>query len=367
MLSYRLIVLLIFFIHLGERKTSATPTSLAELELSKIISKQRLLFKKGSRWSETELIRQAQEIVTQYESYLLENSNDTNALILFGKFLKKTGQHDDALALFLKADQTDSNIAVIKQELGNYLVESDQPMEAFPFFLMTTRLEPNEPIYHHNLGNFIFLFQERLTNMNEAEKMGQLMHESFKEAARLAPSNFDYQLRYAQSFFDFNSSNKDEALVAWEVLIKEFGERSEMEMDYLKLGKARVLIDLKRHEEAIPILNSIKSISVLEQKNYLLRCAIDKKPKPNMKSNKQSSDAVPILYNPSLKSGYRKVVPFLSDPHLEKIKRITKQLFEDRMLRDFKRDVRKAKFLSTGELSLEISVSDGKTHNFSGP
>ena len=83
---------------------------------------------------------------------------------------ERLGQKEDALPLFLRADQANPNIAVVKQELGNYLVENNQPMEAFPFFLMATRLDPNEPFYHHNLGNFVFLFQEHLTKLNEVKR-----------------------------------------------------------------------------------------------------------------------------------------------------------------------------------------------------
>jgi len=361
--SYRLLILLIFFIHHLEQKILANPISLSDLKLSKIVDQQNRLFKEGSSWNETELTRQAQEIVNLYESYLLENSNNTHALILFGKFLRKTGQNEDALALFLRADQANPNISVVKQELGNYLVENNQPLEAFPFFLMATRLEPNEPFYHYNLGNFIFLFEEHLTKVNKSEKMGLLMHESFKEAARLQPSNFDYQLRYAQSFFDLNSSNKDDALNAWDILINEFGKRSKIEIDYLKLGKARILIDLNRQNEAIQLLNSVKSASVIKQRTDLLKEAFSKEKLPQTDVDKRKFDKKEDQYSPTLKSGYLKTVPFVSDPLLKNIKRITTQLLEDRMIEDFKRDVRKARILSNGELSLEMSVRDQASHH----
>ena len=66
--------------------------SLSELELSKIVEIQDSFFKNGNHLPEEELIRQAQYVVNQYESYLTENPNDVNGLILFGKFLKRTGE-----------------------------------------------------------------------------------------------------------------------------------------------------------------------------------------------------------------------------------------------------------------------------------
>ena len=109
----------------------ASGESLSDLELSKIIEQQNRLLRHGKDWSEDELTRQAQQIVTSYESYLLENPNDLNALLLFGKFLRKTGLHESAVSLFLQADQINPNIAVVKQEIGNFLVEDGKVVEAF--------------------------------------------------------------------------------------------------------------------------------------------------------------------------------------------------------------------------------------------
>ena len=75
--------------------------SLSDLELIKIIERQQRLLKHGKNWSEDELKRQAQEIVSSY-GFLLENPNDINALLLFGKFLRQTGLHNSAISLFLK-------------------------------------------------------------------------------------------------------------------------------------------------------------------------------------------------------------------------------------------------------------------------
>jgi hypothetical protein len=46
------------------------------------------------------MTRNAQEIVASYESYLSQNPDDTNALILFGKFLRKVGQEEHAVGIF---------------------------------------------------------------------------------------------------------------------------------------------------------------------------------------------------------------------------------------------------------------------------
>ena len=60
-------------------------------------------------------------------------------------FLKEQGNSEDAFSKFWKADQLNPNIAVTKQQIGNFFVENGRIIEAFPFFLQATRLEPEEP------------------------------------------------------------------------------------------------------------------------------------------------------------------------------------------------------------------------------
>ena len=62
--------------------------------------------------------------------YIGENSNDTHALLLYGKFLRKVGQNEHALSYFLRADSINPKLAVVKQQIANYLVEKQRPVDA---------------------------------------------------------------------------------------------------------------------------------------------------------------------------------------------------------------------------------------------
>ena len=335
---------------LNPAKAYAQVTNLADLELSKIITRQEKLFENGKEWTEDALTREAQEIVTRYENFLLGNPKHLSGYILFGKFLFRTDQKEAALELFLKADQINPNIAVVKQFIGNFLVEKGKPLEAFPFLLMTTRLSPTEPIYHFDLGNFIFLFQKELEGIEDHEKLLVLMHECFKEAAALEPKNFDYQLRFAQSFFDFNHTMHENAIAAWEVLLNEFGSRSDEEIDYIKISKARILLSMERGHESLEILNSIKSKVLDNERIHLLKKARIIKQGSYKKSSWQ------MRHSKGLR--FQNTYSFPIDPHLEKMKALTLKLSQERMLDHLKRDVIRARIEENGSLSLELSSNE---------
>lgn len=267
--SFRLMNLLFFFYMIASIHVYAENVSLSELKLSKIIELQQSFFKNSTYLPQEELLRQAQYLVNQYESYLNENPKDVNGLILFGKFLKKTGHPEDAFSKFWQADLLNPNIAVTKQQIGNFFVENGRVIEAFPFFIHATRLEPNEPSYHFDLGNFIYIFEEQLSSVDHDENLGKLMHQSFKHAAYLKPEDLDYQLRFAQSFFDFNHSNLNDGLVAWEKLLAYFSDRTKEETDYIKLGIAKMLIKLNKPDDALNLLSSIQTKSLFLSKDVL--------------------------------------------------------------------------------------------------
>ena len=194
--------------------------TLSEKILKQIIDRQEKFFrfsKSEKKSNEQELTRHAQDIVAAYESYLSDNPDDVHGLILFGKFLRKVGQEEHAVEFFMQADKINPKLAVVKQQLANYLIEKGKPVDAFPYFILTIELNPQEAVYHFQLGNFLFLFQKELIDEGILNRTSaqSFMHRSFLEASKLKPKNFDFQLRYAQSFFDFPESNKAKALTTW--------------------------------------------------------------------------------------------------------------------------------------------------------
>jgi tetratricopeptide (TPR) repeat protein len=318
--------------------------------LGRIIDKQTRFFERSGKagtLSSSELTRKAQEIVSDYEVYLGENPKDTNALILYGKFLRKVGQEQHAVDYFLEADSVNPKLAVVKQQLANYLIEEGRPVDAFPFLIMTIELAPSQPDYHFHLGSFLFLFEEELVREKiiSKDRAGSFMHKSFEQAAKLAPTNFDYQLRYAQSFFDYPDSSKQEALRVWNKLVQKFPKRSSTEKDYFKLCKARVLLDLNRKSDALTLLKSVSSSSLdSAKKSLILQVNGEKETKKEIKEDGKQS---------SMEVDHRFFIP--DDPHLQRLKELTSRIKEEKMLTELKADAIKARFDEDGEIKIDLS------------
>ena len=325
--------------------------TLSSLALNRILDKQSRFFQfpdKSPKRNNPELTRKAQEIVADYDAYLGSNPKDTNALILYGKFLRRVGQEQHAVEYFLEADSINPKLAVVKQQLANYLIEEGRPIDAFPFLIMTIELAPEQADYHYHLGNFLFLFEEDLVQAGIMTKdsVREFMHKSFKQSADFSPSNFDYQLRFAQSFFDFPDSSKEFALRAWSELTRKFPDRSKAEKDYFNLCKARILLELNRQSDALSLLDSVSSKALNSAKQSLLH-QVKRKPEKKQKKDKDQPKQSRIEIN------HRFFIP--DDPHLKRLRLLTGRIKEEKMLSELKADAIKARFDGENKIKIDLS------------
>jgi tetratricopeptide (TPR) repeat protein len=344
-------LLLLGFIFFIKFTLLGTEISLSEKILGQILDRQERFFANYSfkRLNEKEMTRHAQEIVANYESYLSQNPEDENALVLFGKFLRKVGQEEHAVEFFMEADKINPKLAVVKQQLANYLIEKDRPVDAFPFLILTIELSPKEAIYHFQLGNFLFLFEKELVGEKifTTTSAQSFMHQCFREANKLEPTNFDFHLRYAQSFFDFTDSNKSNALKEWKNVEKKFPSRTKIEKDYFRLCQVKVLLELNRSKDASLLLKTVSSKSLKKAKDSLLMQFNEYKqkedPRLEFKDKKQSS----------LNWNHKRYIP--TDPHLERLRKLTGKLIEEKMLSELKADAIKARYDQSGEIKIELT------------
>jgi len=323
-------------------------SSLAERKLLKIIELEKKFFHSNLtiQPNKKELSRKAQDLVGAYDAYLAENPSDTNALILYGKFLNKVGQESHAIGFFLRADELNPKIAVVKQQIGNFLVEDNKPLDALPFFSSAIEIDPTVPEYHFHMGNFLHLFSQEISNSGILGKKSveSFAHDCFRQAAKLKSNSFEFRLRFAQSFFDFADADYALALKEWENLKIDFKPSlSKSELDYIKLCKARIMLELNQKDKATSLLNEVSTRSLVNSKNVLLKLI----------KEKLKSDKVHIEEKNPKKTGFFK--PLLQDPHLARLKKVTEKLREENLIKQL--DIDKIQVLQDTNGHLKLIVN----------
>lgn len=246
------------------RNTNSPPVesyTYAEKRLLEIVKRQREFF--DSWEAEPDLFRKesmkmrATNIARSYDAYLADNPDDLQARILYGKFLVRLDQPESAIRQFLYVDREDPTIAVVKQQIGNYLAENGRYMAALPYFLNAIFLNPDEPIYPYQLGTLIYEFRPHYLydGFFSRRALDREMQSAFARAARLDPESFPFQLRYAESFYDVENPDWEAALLQW----REAEKRAPTDFDrqFVRLHQARVLHFLGRSGEATRIAKSV--------------------------------------------------------------------------------------------------------------
>ena len=349
------------FIAVGDSKKKETykheAITVAAQRLGQIVEREQLFLKNSSSankpLSEQELTRRAQQILSAYESYLEDNPRDVNGLILYGKFLRRMGQPRHATGLFLEADKIDPRLAVVKQNIANYLVEEGRLADALPFLLKAVELEPKEPVYHHQLGTFLFLFKEDLLSLGIAsvQTNDRSMHEAFRSASKLAPDNFEYKLRYAQSFFDISDPDWDKALGVWQDLRNQARDHPVSEREYLALGEARAMAQLGREKEAATILKIITSPSLRATRESLIQELKDSDSKEKTLREKETAPKKLDNRNTQLSPLPSKLI----DDNLRRLRHVSSRLEEEKLLRDLQADALRADYDNNGQVRLRLT------------
>ncbi len=246
----------------GTRSPKAAPIaipqiSLYERKLQEILANQEALFEEAvdGKVAEDVFVRRAAGIASDYDRLIAENADSVLAYISYGKFLRRVGRREDAHFMFSRANQLDPEIAVVKQQIGNYLAEEGQHAGALAFYMAAIELEPKEAAYHYSLGELYAYFGNKFLKdgIFTAQAIDNQMLAAFRSAAELDPGNLDFALRYGEAFYDLFKPDWKEALAVWEEISTR--ELSELEADAVRLHRSRVLIELGRQDEATDLLS----------------------------------------------------------------------------------------------------------------
>ncbi|MBO94909.1 MAG: hypothetical protein CMI32_08455 [Opitutales bacterium] len=341
----------------GKGKDKANGVSLAQARLAAIVAKERRLLAVASgkkTMNEKELTRKTQDLVADYESYLADNPKDQTALILYGKFLWRVDQSGPATGMFLEADKIDPEVAVVKQQIANYLTEKGRIAEALPYLLRAVELSPETAVYHHQLGSFLFLFRDELIRLGVTTRSSndRNMVIAFREAAKLGHGKFEYRLRYAQSFFDVANPDWEEALRVWRELSNE-ENRAPVEAEYLFLCQARVLLELKRREEAKTLIDRVHSPVMGATKRRLLDLLATPPEKPTESSPPAFDEAKPIKNKNSQWKRPTSDELFFDDD-LKNLREIAERLEEEKLLRGLRVESVRATYDEKGRVKVSL-------------
>lgn len=272
MRSLRLLFIVVSIAALSLR--AAEEVSLAEQTFKRIAEKQRELFadaaKQGDKLDEAGFKSQVQTLIHDYEVFLRGNPKHATAHAAYGYLLGKVGMRKESTAMLLKANQLDPDIALVKNQLGNYLAEEGRPREAVNYFLAAIKLEPNEPLYHYQLGTLLHEARDDFLKGGEWTRAGldQSMRKAFERASELAPDRFEFAYRYAECFYDLSTPDWETALKLWAAL--EEKAPTPVERQTMRLHAANVLLKMGRREHARSLLGTVDEPSLQKQKQKLV-------------------------------------------------------------------------------------------------
>ena len=261
----------------GDGVAAVEEMTFGERKLMALVEKHEKLFRQfegaGDEPSEKdmeELQFRVRNIAQEYESLIAEDPDEVLVYILYGKLLRKVGQEERAAEMFLNADELDPKIAVVKQQLGNYLAEHGKFTESLGFLLQAIELSPQTAVYHYQVGELISVFRDSFVadGVYTRDSLDHQMETAFREAARLEPDNRDFSVRYAECFYDLETPDWGEALRLWRKLMD--GARNVPEKQAIHLHHANVLIRLDRFHEAKEHVDQVTLGALASSRQFLL-------------------------------------------------------------------------------------------------
>lgn len=209
-------------------------------------------------------------VMNAYENVIRAAPKFADAYAAYGLLLSRTGNRENAVRAFLKANELDPNIPMVKNQIGNYLIEEGRYSDALGYYLAAIKLKPDEPLYHYQLGSVMREYRKFLVadGLYSSGKIDELMQSAFREAARLAPDNWGYIYRFAESYYDLETPKWEEALAEW-TRLEEIAKPG-VEEQTIRLHQANVLARLDRRDEARQIVDSIVEPSLARAKAEVL-------------------------------------------------------------------------------------------------
>lgn len=248
--------------------------TLVEKTLLEIRERQKQVFARaeheGEDLDEARLRAEVKSLTDSYDVLLQKAPDFTLAYVSYAELLGRVGMVKEAVAMLLKANQLDPNLARVKSQIAKHLAEDGKLPEALPWAVAATDLAPKEPVYHLNLGLLLAEGRDEFVKNGAftREAIDGALLKAFQRAAELAPDNLAYAYRAAEAYYDLENPRWDDAIKAWAAL--EDRAAPGLEQQTIRLQAANVLIKAGKPDHARVVLNGVDEPRLKEQKQTLL-------------------------------------------------------------------------------------------------
>jgi tetratricopeptide (TPR) repeat protein len=231
--------------------------SIIESALIDITREQNRIFSamEAGELTQEDFERKVVALSFHYDEMIARDPNNLTTLVLYGKFLRRIGKNDQANLMFRHADHLSPNLAVVKQQLGNYMAEQGNYPAALAYYMKAIDLDPGEAVYHYGLGELLATFRDKFVadKVFTDETVDSQTLTAFAKAVELDPKNKDFAFRHAEAYYDVKSPNWEDALALW-AGISERKNLSAYERDAVRLHMARINCEMGRNGAALELL-----------------------------------------------------------------------------------------------------------------
>ena len=258
----------------------ATGVSLLGQKMMTLVTRQSAIFRlidnKRDPLEEGGLQLRLNELIHEWELLLTNNPDEVTAYIFYGKLLRRVDKNEHANRMFMKANRLDPNIAVVHQQIGNYLAEDSDYGLALGYFLKAIELSPKTALYSFQLGELLFHFRDQYVadKILDRSTLEHQMLTAYKVAAQLESDNRDFQFRYAEAFYDLETPDWEAALSAWKAVEKSV--QPGLETEAVQLHRAKALAHIGRLAEAQALAEAVTEPSLQKSKEQVLDQLIEK-------------------------------------------------------------------------------------------
>ena len=226
----------------------------------------------GNANADAELLTKAMRVNSLWKTFFLDNPDDFEAHVLYGKFLRRIGQSDRAYETFKRADELRPDVPVVLQQLSALEAESGEVVKAFGHMRAALAAEPDNAVFLLQCAYIMVLGKNEIVaeaKLLSPAEFDALLSACYGKIAEQNPDDRAAKVRYAQSFYDLFAPDWQKALSIWRELEKSASLN--LERQTARANIARVLVELGRDSEAEQILKTVDAPALARAKTLLLR------------------------------------------------------------------------------------------------